>query len=96
MVTAMTWVMAPVTRLARDEEGKGEGGKGDGAGDEGGGRQRGNSDGSVSVLVVLTSALGLVSAVVAGAGAMSAVMAMGASPFAEASEAARMGERGCR
>ena len=27
-VTAMTWVMATVTRLAGDEEGKGEGGKG--------------------------------------------------------------------
>ena len=27
-VTAMTWVMAKVTRLAGDEEGKGEGGKG--------------------------------------------------------------------
>jgi len=28
MVTAMMWVMAMVTRLAGDEEGKGEGGKG--------------------------------------------------------------------
>ena len=27
-VTATTWVMATVTRLAGDEEGKGEGGKG--------------------------------------------------------------------
>ena len=100
MVTAMTWVMAPVTRLARDEEGKGEGGKGDGAGDEGGGRQRGNSDGSVSVLVLVALALALasVSAAVAGAGAgaMSTVTATGASSFAEASEAARRGERGCR
>ncbi len=26
--TAMTWVMATVTRLVDDEEGKGEGGKG--------------------------------------------------------------------
>ena len=36
-VTATTWVMATVTRLAGDEEGKGEGGKGDGDGDDGGG-----------------------------------------------------------
>ena len=85
-----------VTRLASDKEGKGEGGKGHDNGDEGAGQRRGNSDGSVSVLVVLTSALGLVSAVVAGAGAMSAVTAMGASPFAEASEAVRRGEHGCR
>jgi len=35
-VTAMTWLMVTVTRLAGDEEGKGEGGKGDGGGDEGG------------------------------------------------------------
>jgi len=35
-VMAMTWLMATVTRLAGDEEGKGEGGKGDGNGDEGG------------------------------------------------------------
>jgi len=28
MVTAMTWVMAMVKRLADDKEGKGEGGKG--------------------------------------------------------------------
>ena len=28
MVTATMWVMAMVTRLAGDEEGKGEGGKG--------------------------------------------------------------------
>ncbi len=28
MVTAMTWVMVTVTRLAGDKEGKGEGGKG--------------------------------------------------------------------
>ena len=28
MVTATTWVMETVTRLAGDEEGKGEGGKG--------------------------------------------------------------------
>jgi len=33
-VTATTWLMAMVTRLAGDEEGKGEGGKGDGDGDE--------------------------------------------------------------
>ena len=37
-VTATTWLMAMVTRLAGDEEGKGEGGKGDGDGDEGGGQ----------------------------------------------------------
>ncbi len=37
-VTAMTWLMAKVTRRAGDEEGKGEGGKGDGEGDEGSGR----------------------------------------------------------
>ena len=47
-VTATTWVMATVTRLAGDEEGKGEGGKGDGDGDDGGGRQRGNGDGGKS------------------------------------------------
>ncbi len=47
MATVMvtTWVMATVTRLAGDEEGKGEGGKGDGDGDDGGGRRRGNGDG---------------------------------------------------
>ena len=45
MVMATTWVMATVTRLAGDKEGKGEGGKGDDDGDEGGGRQRGNGDG---------------------------------------------------
>ena len=50
MVTVMatTWVMAMVTRLAGNKEGKGEGGKGDGNGDEGGGRQRGNGDGGKS------------------------------------------------
>ncbi len=37
MVTALTWVMATVMRLAGNKEGKGEGGKGDGDGDEGGG-----------------------------------------------------------
>ena len=47
-VTATTWLMATVTRLAGDEEGKGEGGKGDGNGDEGGGRQRCNGDGGKS------------------------------------------------
>ena len=47
-VTATTWVMATVTRLAGDKEGKGEGGKGDGDGDEGGGRRRGNGDGGKS------------------------------------------------
>jgi len=36
-VTATKWLMATVTRLAGDKEGKGEGGKGDGDGDEGGG-----------------------------------------------------------
>ena len=46
MVTATMWLMAMVTRLAGDKEGKGEGGKGDGNGDEGGGQQRGNGDGS--------------------------------------------------
>ncbi len=44
-VTAMTWLMATVTRLTGDEEGKGEGGKGDGNSDEGGERQSGNGDG---------------------------------------------------
>ena len=47
-VTATTWLMATVTRLAGNEEGKGEGGKDDGNGDEGGGRQRGNGDGGKS------------------------------------------------
>jgi hypothetical protein len=47
-VTAMTWLMAMVTRLASDKEGKGEGGKGDGDGDEGGGRQSDNGDGGKS------------------------------------------------
>ena len=37
MVTATTWVMATVTRLAGDKEGKGDGGKGDDDDDEGGG-----------------------------------------------------------
>ncbi len=44
-VTATTWVMATVRRLAGNEEGKGGGGKGDGDGDEGDGRQSGNGDG---------------------------------------------------
>ena len=47
-VTASTWVMATVTRLVGDEEGKGEGGKGDGDGDEGGGQRRVNGDGGKS------------------------------------------------
>ncbi len=47
-VTAMTWLMATVTRLAGDEEGKGEGGKGNGVCDEGGGQRRGNVDGGKS------------------------------------------------
>jgi hypothetical protein len=47
-VTATTWLMAMVTRLAGDEEGKGEGGKCDGGGDEGGGRRRGNGNGGKS------------------------------------------------
>ena len=47
-VTATTWLMATVTRLTGNEEGKGEGGKGDGDGDEGGGRRRDNVDGSKS------------------------------------------------
>ena len=47
-MTATTWLMATVTRLAGDKEGKGEGGKGDGDGDEGGGQQRGNVDGGKS------------------------------------------------
>ena len=46
--TVKTWVMVMVTRLAGDEEGKGEGGKGDGGGDEGGGRRRGNGNGGKS------------------------------------------------
>jgi len=37
-----------VTRLAGNEEGKGEGGKGNGDGDEGGGWRRGNGDGGKS------------------------------------------------
>jgi hypothetical protein len=37
MVTATTWVMAMMTRLAGDKEGKGDGGKGDDDDDEGGG-----------------------------------------------------------
>ena len=48
MVMATTWLMATVTRLAGDEEGKGEGGKGDGDGDEGDGRRSGNGDGGKS------------------------------------------------
>ena len=36
-VMATMWLMAMVTRLAGDKEGKGKGGKGDGDGDEGGG-----------------------------------------------------------
>jgi hypothetical protein len=47
-VTATAWLMATVTRLAGDDEGKGEGGKGNGDGDEGGGRQRGNGNGGKS------------------------------------------------
>jgi hypothetical protein len=40
--------MVMVTRLAGNEEVKGEGGKGDDDGDEGGGRRRGNGDGGKS------------------------------------------------
>ncbi len=48
-VTVTMWLMATVTRLVGDEEGKeGEGGKGDGDGDEGGRRRRGNVDGGKS------------------------------------------------
>ena len=47
-VTAMMWVMATVTRLAGDKEGKGGSGKGDGDGDEGGRQRRGNGDGGKS------------------------------------------------
>jgi len=47
-VMATRWLMATVTRLAGDEEGKGEGGKGDGDGDEGGGQRSGNGDGGKS------------------------------------------------
>ncbi len=47
-VTATTWVMVMVTRLAVDEEGKGEGDKGDGNGDDGGRRRKGNGDGGKS------------------------------------------------
>ncbi len=47
-VTVTTWLMAMVTRLAGNKEGKGEGGKGDGNGDEGGGRRSGNGDGGKS------------------------------------------------
>jgi len=48
MVTVTPWLMATVTRLAGDEEGKGEGGKGDGDCDEGGERRSGNGDGGKS------------------------------------------------
>jgi hypothetical protein len=41
MAMATTRVMATATRLAGNEEGKGDGGKGDGNGNEGGGRQSG-------------------------------------------------------
>jgi hypothetical protein len=44
-VTMTTWLMATVTRLAGNKEGKGEGGKGDGDSDEGGGRRSGNGNG---------------------------------------------------
>ena len=47
-VTGTTWVMATVTRLSGDKEGKGECGKGDDGGDEGGGRRRGNGNGGKS------------------------------------------------
>ena len=47
-VTATTWVMGMMTRLAGDKEGKGEGGKGNGNGDEGGGRRSGNDNGRKS------------------------------------------------
>ena len=47
-VMATNWLMAMVTRLAGDEEGKGEGGKGDGDGDEGGGQRSGNGNGGKS------------------------------------------------
>ena len=47
-VTATRMLKAMVTRLAGDEEGKGEGGEGNGDGDEGGGRRRGNGDGGKS------------------------------------------------
>jgi hypothetical protein len=40
-VTATTWAMATVTRLAGDKDGKGEGCKGGCKGNEGGRRQRG-------------------------------------------------------
>ncbi len=43
-VMATMWLMATVTRLAGNEEGKGEGDKGDGDGDEGGRRRSGNGD----------------------------------------------------
>ena len=47
-VMAVMWLMAMVTRLAGDKEGKDEGGKGDGDGDEGGRRQSGNGNGGKS------------------------------------------------
>ena len=47
-VTATTWLIATVTKLEGNKEGKGEGGKGDGDGDEGGGRRSGNGDGGKS------------------------------------------------
>jgi hypothetical protein len=36
MATVSTWMMVMVTKLAGDEEGKGEGGKGNGDSDDGG------------------------------------------------------------
>jgi len=43
-VTAMTWLMVMVMRLAGNKEGKGEGSKGNGNGDEGGGQRSGNGN----------------------------------------------------
>ena len=45
---ATMWLMVMVTRLAGNEEGKGEVGKGDADGDECGGRLSGNGDGGKS------------------------------------------------
>jgi hypothetical protein len=41
MAMATMWVMATVTRLVGNKEGKGKGGKGKCNGNEGGGHQRG-------------------------------------------------------
>jgi hypothetical protein len=47
-MTAMAWMMATVTRLMGNKEGKGEGGKGNGDCDEGDRQRRGNGNGGKS------------------------------------------------